>query len=258
MHLKTIVVGTGLSLAVSAVAWWSISSWTGWGQPVSPASAPGESWELARRHAASDTLAPAIERLRRSLQALEERVSQLSARRPPSPPAGAGHSSLPRAGNLADRVQQLAEEVQALAERQQSIELAATDRAPEGPTAPAEHAPPATAMDVALAYDTTLQDEAIEAEWEQHRQDHFAHFFHSDDLVGARLQTVECRTTLCRLEVALDNQDALTQLVSRVTELLEPGAQGILFTEDEDPLYVKVYLSRSGYPLPAQSQRLSP
>jgi hypothetical protein len=113
-------------------------------------------------------------------------------------------------------------------------------------------------QDVALAYNAVLENEAMDAEWEGHMQDHFGRFFRAEDLAGARLQAAECRTTLCRVEVLLDNQDALAQLVHHVSGLLEPQAEGVLFREDDNALHVQVYLSRGGYTLPVQGLQSSP
>jgi hypothetical protein len=111
---------------------------------------------------------------------------------------------------------------------------------------------------MALAYDTVLEDEAIDADWEGRMQDHFEQFFRAEVLAGARLQAADCRTTLCRIEVSLDNKVYLEQFMYHVSELLEPSAEGVLVMEDENDLHVEVYLSRGGYPLPAQGLRSTP
>jgi hypothetical protein len=243
---------------VSGVVWWNLRGWPGRINSAPPAVAPVEVWETTQRPEMSDTLRAETVRLRRSLHALEKRVSQLAASPQASVPVGEHPGPLPTDVTLKDRVQRLTDQVAALADRQRSMDLAATDRAFEGHTGPADQAQLATALDVALAYDTTLADQAIEAEWNQNRKNQYAHFFHTEDLAGAQLQAAECRTTLCRVEVALDNQDALAQLVHHFSGLLEPNAEGFLFMEDEDALYVTIYLSRGGYTLPAQGQVASP
>lgn len=252
MDVKTLALGTSLGLMISGIAWWSSRGTPGQIQPAHPTVASVEVRETVQQSAASAALQAETVQLRRSLHALEKQVKQLAASQVASVATEAQHKAGPADTALVESVQQLEDQVAALADRQKSTDLTATERAAGQP---AEHA---SAQDLALTYNTTLENETRDTTWEGERQSHFEHFFHAREVAGVRLQAAECRTTLCRLQVALDDQQAKAQLMHYMSALLEADAEGALVMEDDNALHVTVYLSRSGHTLPAQGLQSSP
>jgi hypothetical protein len=251
MDLKTLVLGAGLGLMISGVAWWSSRGTPDQIQPAPPLGASAESRDAVRQAAAPEALQAETAQLRRALHTLEKQVRQLTASQRASVAAEAQHEAGPTDTALVERVQQLEGQVAALADRQESGDLTATEGA-AAQSADDNSATPAQAL--ALTYNTALDNEARDSTWEGERQSHFERFFHASRVAGARLQAAECRTTLCRLQVALDNQQAQAQLMRYMSALLEADAEGALVMDDDNALQVTVYLSRGGYPLPAQGQ----
>jgi hypothetical protein len=251
MDVKTLVLGTSLGLLLSGVAWWSSRGTSSQTPPAQPTVTSVESRETVRQAAAPEALQAETVQLRHAVHALDQQVRQLTASQAASAAPAAPHNAWSADTTIAKRLQQLEGQVATLADRQDSSDRTATEHAA---TPPADHTPATPAQALALAYNTTLAKEAYDTTWEGERQSHFEHFFHTLEVTGARLQAAECRTTLCRLQVTLDNQQAQAQLMHAMSALLEADAEGALVMDDDNALHVTVYLSRSGYALPAQSQ----
>jgi hypothetical protein len=108
------------------------------------------------------------------------------------------------------------------------------------------------AQAVADGFDEHIVEQAVDAEWAAAMDVRFAAVFAAERLAGSRLGAVDCRSTLCRLEVSFDRQGDRDTLIEQASDLLEPDAQGFAHIEDGDDLEIQVYLSRQGTSLPTE------
>jgi hypothetical protein len=103
---------------------------------------------------------------------------------------------------------------------------------------------------VAESLEQDLVDQPADAEWAATMDERFGAFFGAQQLAGSRLGAVDCRSTLCRLEVSFTASGDREALIDQVSSLLEPNAQGFAHIEDDDDLEIEVYLSRQDTTLP--------
>lgn len=107
------------------------------------------------------------------------------------------------------------------------------------------------AQQVAQGLDEHLITEPVDAQWSASMQTRFDELFAAEALAGSHVGAVDCRTTLCRLDVSFDDPSRRVALVNQVSDLLEPNAQGFAHIEDDGDLEIQIYLSRQGTGLPS-------
>lgn len=101
--------------------------------------------------------------------------------------------------------------------------------------------------------ETSLQTEQIDSEWSDQTSVAIKQTFNSQELAAAEVSNIDCRATLCRVDVHHDNQEKLTAFQSwfplKVAESL-PRLTMDHSEEGEDRFSTVVYLARDGYELP--------
>lgn len=101
--------------------------------------------------------------------------------------------------------------------------------------------------------ETSLQQEHVDASWSTEASDAIEQTFDSEELAGASLVDLECRSTLCRVEVLHDDSEQLTEF-----QLLFPNKIGHILPqltldhveEGDSSTSTVIYLARDGYRLP--------
>jgi hypothetical protein len=95
--------------------------------------------------------------------------------------------------------------------------------------------------------------EKTDPEWARAAQQTLHEAFHSEAMVGLHLVQVDCRTSLCRLDLSLDGSMTPEEAFHRLMH--SDFWQGQSFVRiDGEPAEVVVYLSREGYALPQSSE----
>lgn len=108
------------------------------------------------------------------------------------------------------------------------------------------------AREVAESFEQSLVEQPVDPEWAEGMQARFDQFFGAEQMAGSRVGAVDCRSTLCRLDVSFDEPSGRDALIDRVSGLLEPNAQGFAHIETDEDLEIQVYLSREGTTLPTE------
>lgn len=98
-----------------------------------------------------------------------------------------------------------------------------------------------------------FQAEAVDASWSLQTIAMIQNGFNSESLNKAKLLGNDCRATLCRIEVLVDNQEQMLQFEAQFSLLV--GAElprTTTFTEEQEngSMIATIYLARKGYKLP--------
>lgn len=108
------------------------------------------------------------------------------------------------------------------------------------------------AQEMAESFEQQLVEQPVDAEWAAGMHERFDQFFAMEQVSGSHVGPVDCRSTLCRIEVSFDDLSGRDALIDQVSGLLEPNAQGFAHIEDDGDLKIQVYLSRQDMLLPAE------
>ncbi|HEX3760951.1 MAG TPA: hypothetical protein VHW23_19790 [Kofleriaceae bacterium] len=131
----------------------------------------------------------------------------------------------------------------AFAARQAADEAARIEA--EDPTAPDREA---TAM--ATRCDAKVASEPVDKEWSREKNTQFVAFFARAPLAGTRVRAVDCRTTMCRIQLAHATVGDRGRFIQSFSDLAGPTGTVFAHIETEDDLDVEVYVTRDGVGLP--------
>jgi hypothetical protein len=92
--------------------------------------------------------------------------------------------------------------------------------------------------------------ERRDPEWSEHAEKEITKIFISPDLSGVSLRQVNCRTTLCRLDVALDAGADRHQLFSDIMKRSPFSGEGFIHVDNPGDRRIEWYISRVGRRLP--------
>lgn len=106
------------------------------------------------------------------------------------------------------------------------------------------------AMAIAEDLGDQLRSEPIDRGWNVAMRQHLDGFLGSPDLEGVALAAIDCRSTMCEVQVALADERARARLDMRVTGMLEADAELFVYYADDASLTPTIYLSRGGHRLP--------
>jgi hypothetical protein len=115
----------------------------------------------------------------------------------------------------------------------------------EDPTAPDREA-----AGLASRCDTTISGESVDADWSRVKSDQFGAFFARPALAGTKVKTVDCRTTMCRVELVLRSNADRTRLLQDFSDLAGPTGMAFAHIETANDLEIAVYVTRDGVGLP--------
>lgn len=115
----------------------------------------------------------------------------------------------------------------------------------EDPTAPDREA---TAM--ATRCDAKVASEPVDKEWSREKNTQFVAFFARAPLAGTRVRAVDCRTTMCRIQLAHASVGDRGRFIQSFSDLAGPTGMVFAHIETEDDLDVEVYVTRDGVGLP--------
>ncbi len=104
---------------------------------------------------------------------------------------------------------------------------------------------------MALSLDDALMNESEDADWHAQMIERVGDYVAAGTWPEPDDYRVQCRSTICRLDVEFAEQSHREQFLIDVVQILEPQAEGFAHIEDEDDLAIEVYLMRGGYTLPA-------
>jgi hypothetical protein len=131
-------------------------------------------------------------------------------------------------------------EVPALPEREQAAK--ARNGAPR---------PQLTGKELADSYTAYLQAERVDTSWSSHQESAIAAAFRGDWLKGSTLGRVDCRTSLCRMEVDHDSGEAEERFAQAVpmTPPFDQGGFSQRVTDDRGT-HTIAFILREGHELP--------
>jgi hypothetical protein len=166
--------------------------------------------------------------LRAELNALQRTVQQLSR----------SSAGLRQDVDVAITTRDASEEAQAQA-------AAAARLASEDPSAGDREA-----AELASRCDAKISSEPVDPEWSRAKSNEFDVFFARAPLVGTKLKAADCRTTMCRIDIAHNSSDDRARFIQSFSDLA--GPTGMVFAQIEAPndLDVVVYVTRDGIDLP--------
>jgi hypothetical protein len=101
-----------------------------------------------------------------------------------------------------------------------------------------------------ITLNETLERESVDPKWSAEMDERVKGFIAAAGR-GTSLLGMDCRTTMCRANVRLDDGDAKASFTRRVSDLLPKGAEGYAYMDSPDDLTLEVFLSREGHRLPA-------
>lgn len=148
-----------------------------------------------------------------------------------------------QASLLRDVDRNAADRAAAEAARQAADEAARIEA--EDPTAADREA---TAM--ATRCDARVAAEPVDNAWSREKNTQFATFFARAPLAGTRVRSVDCRTTMCRIQLAHATVGDRGRFIQSFSDLAGPTGMVFAHIETEDDLDVEVYVTRDGVGLP--------
>ena len=107
------------------------------------------------------------------------------------------------------------------------------------------------------ASETTLQQEPVDNNWSMHTAETIQESLESTEFTGTAVQDVECRSTLCRLEIIhndLENQEIFHRHFSLKVGQILPKMVVHSEQQDNGEISSMIYMARSGHGLPVSEQ----
>lgn len=102
--------------------------------------------------------------------------------------------------------------------------------------------------------ETIMTEEPVDSEWSSATTDQLQMAFDSSELNGADIVDLECRKTLCRIEMNIDNPLLAAEyqlwLSAKIGDILPQASMTISQDEAGNPSAI-LFLAREGYNLPA-------
>lgn len=109
------------------------------------------------------------------------------------------------------------------------------------------------AKEIIVKLEGVLQKEDVDSSWVNDVQSKLQSVFRSDTLMGSSLSTSDCRTSLCRIEIAhgpgVDVAEFQSEFVSETAELFPQGTFEQITGSDGNKITVG-YFAREGHNLP--------
>lgn len=169
------------------------------------------------------------------------------------PPPAAVHSEAPVPTKDTHRDEELRHEVYALKDKLDHLSAncseVGTQPLTRAPTFDLDGAREAEKA-VLIRLNETLARESVDPKWRAEMDERVKGFFAVAGR-GTSLVGLDCRTTLCRANVQLDDKEAKASFTRRVSDLLQKGAEGYAYMDGPDDLAIEVFFTREGHPLPA-------
>jgi hypothetical protein len=136
-----------------------------------------------------------------------------------------------------------AERAAAEAAREQAAEAARVEA--EDPAAPDREA-----AVMASRCDAAISGESVDQDWSRVKHEQFGAFFARPALAGTKVKAVDCRTTMCRIELVLRSTADRTRFVQEFSDLAGPTGMAFAHIETANDLEIAVYVTRDGVGLP--------
>lgn len=112
------------------------------------------------------------------------------------------------------------------------------------------------AAEYAALVDYHLQVEEIDSAWSDEATSVISYAFGTDTLQTSMLQSVDCRSTLCKLEVSHDeNHDQESFEMDMVVSFAETLPRGTMYRDPARPGVSVIYLARKGHSLPKATEQ---
>ena len=98
--------------------------------------------------------------------------------------------------------------------------------------------------------DEAITGQAIDPAWSRAKNEQFEAFFARAPLVGTKIKTMDCRTTMCRIDLAHRSKEDRTRFIQSFSDLAGPRGMVFAHIETDDDLEIAVYVTREGVGLP--------
>ncbi|MCH9684542.1 MAG: hypothetical protein K0V04_24110 [Deltaproteobacteria bacterium] len=96
-------------------------------------------------------------------------------------------------------------------------------------------------------YDDTFEQQGLDAAWAEREEQQMIEAFGSESFAGLQLTTVQCRATMCRIDIELDRPDDREVFLARLGQ--PPLNKGGHFRPGEDDRALVVFTGREGHPV---------
>lgn len=106
------------------------------------------------------------------------------------------------------------------------------------------------ARELARRCDARILAEAVDATWSRAKNEQFTAFFARQALTGTTVKAVDCRTTMCRIDLAHNSAEARVRFIQSFDNLAGPTGMVFAHIEIADDLDIEVYVTRDGTGLP--------
>lgn len=185
------------------------------------------------------------------------RSGRLQPELQPSGPApardegSAGKGEAEEMKRLKARLSALESEVTEVKSAARGVDEATREGEAEEAARPAvEQDPEEAATQLAHALDERLDTEPVDPEWKGTVSNKLTTYFAAEHAAGSSVKKAECRSTMCRVEVAHESMDAKDRFVDHVSSMLPPRSQAFVHIEANDDLDIEVYVLREGQSFP--------
>jgi hypothetical protein len=98
--------------------------------------------------------------------------------------------------------------------------------------------------------DETLSGQQIDTAWSRTKTEQFGAFFARPPLAGTKMKAVDCRTTMCRIELSHRSREDRASFIQHISDLAGPTGVVFAHIEKDDDLDIVVYVTRDGVGLP--------
>ncbi|WP_437633330.1 hypothetical protein [Sorangium sp. So ce854] len=119
-----------------------------------------------------------------------------------------------------------------------------------GEAASREVSPAQQDAETAATLEAAVRSESVDPEWSNVMKVRISEFFKTDKATGSSARRIDCRSTLCRVEVAHESIDARKHFVERMPYMIPPRSTVFGHVDSEEDREIVLYISREGHPLP--------
>lgn len=106
------------------------------------------------------------------------------------------------------------------------------------------------ASELALRCDAKILSEPVDSEWSRAKSEQVGAFLARPPLAGTKLKAVDCRTTMCRIELSHRSNEDRSRFIQSFSDLAGPRGMIFAHIETANDLDIVVYVTRDGVGFP--------
>lgn len=102
------------------------------------------------------------------------------------------------------------------------------------------------------ALDNAIKSESVDLEWARAMESRVTTFFQSGEQIGSAVRRIDCKSTLCRVDVSFDSNETRHRFGIHVGAMIPPRSTAFVYIENEEDRDISVYFARADHPLPVE------